>query len=75
VTDTGEGMNAETQEGLFDRFFQGRTSAKRAGLGLGLVIVKELVELHGGWIRANSKGEGQGATFVVCFPLVSGASA
>ncbi len=73
VTDTGEGMNTETQEGLFDRFFQGQTSARRTGLGLGLVIVKELVELHGGWIRATSKGVGQGATFAVFFPLLSGA--
>jgi len=71
VVDTGEGMSAETQEGLFDRFFQGETSSKRSGLGLGLVIVKELVELHGGWIRASSKGAGHGATFKVSLPLLT----
>jgi len=71
VVDTGEGMSAETQEGLFDRFVQGETSGKRAGLGLGLVIVKELVELHGGWIRASSKGAGLGATVKVSLPLLT----
>ena len=49
----------------------GRDAGQRAGLGLGLVIVKELVELHGGWIRASSKGAGHGATFKVSLPLLT----
>ena len=69
VADTGEGIDADTLPNLFDRFFQGQTSAKRVGLGLGLVVVKELVELHGGAVQASSPGAGLGATFTVCLPL------
>jgi CheY-like chemotaxis protein len=56
---------------VFDRFRQEKASRTRAaaGLGLGLSIVKHLVELHGGSVRAISAGEGQGATFTVCLPL------
>jgi signal transduction histidine kinase len=72
VDDTGEGIGADTLPSLFDRFFQGDTSAKRMGLGLGLVIVKELVELHGGSVGAASKGLGCGATFTVRLPLLDG---
>jgi signal transduction histidine kinase len=69
VADTGEGIDAETLPNLFDRFFQGETSAKRVGLGLGLVTVKELVELHGGTVVATSRGHGLGSTFTVSLPL------
>jgi signal transduction histidine kinase len=69
VADTGEGIDADTLPNLFDRLFQGQTLAKRVGLGLGLVVVKELVELHGGAVQASSRGAGLGATFTVCLPL------
>lgn len=71
VTDSGTGIAAEFLPHLFERFSQAETSTTRkfGGLGLGLAIVKQLVELHGGSIRADSPGEGQGATFVIVLPL------
>jgi signal transduction histidine kinase len=56
---------------VFDRFRQADSSTTRrhSGLGIGLSIVKQLVELHGGSVRAESAGEGQGATFIVDLPL------
>jgi CheY-like chemotaxis protein len=71
VADTGVGIKPEFLPHVFDRFRQEKASRTRtaAGLGLGLSIVKHLVELHGGSLRAISAGEGQGATFTVCLPL------
>jgi len=71
VTDTGEGISPDFLPRLFDRFSQEDSSTKRrhGGLGLGLSIVKSLVELHGGQITARSAGLGQGATFTVQLPL------
>jgi signal transduction histidine kinase/ActR/RegA family two-component response regulator len=71
VADTGVGIKPEFLPQVFDRFRQEKGSLTRtaAGLGLGLSIVKHLVELHGGSVRAISAGEGQGATFTVCLPL------
>src|ERR1700736_4027589 len=71
VADTGEGISPDFLPHLFERFSQADASAKRKhrGLGLGLSIVKNLVEMHGGTVRANSRGEGQGATFILQFPL------
>jgi len=71
VSDTGAGIAAAFLPRVFDRFSQQDGSASRAhgGLGLGLAICKQLVELHGGSIRAASRGEGQGATFFVTLPL------
>jgi signal transduction histidine kinase/ActR/RegA family two-component response regulator len=71
VADSGIGVGPEFLPHLFERFRQAETSITRkfGGLGLGLAIVKQLVELHGGNIRAESLGEGQGATFVVALPL------
>ncbi len=71
VTDTGEGMTAEFLPHLFARFRQADAATTRAtgGLGLGLSIVKQLVELHGGTVRAGSEGIGKGSTFTVSLPL------
>ena len=71
VSDNGKGMDVEFLPHVFDRFRQADASTTRqhGGLGLGLSIVKNLVELHGGSVSASSPGEGKGATFVVSIPL------
>ena len=76
VSDTGIGIDAGFLPHVFERFRQADGSAARqqGGLGLGLAIVKELVELHGGSVRAASGGADQGATFVVELPTASVAS-
>ena len=73
VTDTGEGIPSSLLPYVFDRFTQGDASVTRAhgGLGLGLSIVRHLVELHGGHVSATSEGAGKGATFLVTLPLRS----
>jgi len=73
VSDTGEGISAEFLPYIFDRFRQAESTTKRQhiGLGLGLAIVRHLVEAHGGTIHASSKGRGKGATFTVTFPLLA----
>jgi signal transduction histidine kinase len=70
VSDTGQGITAEFLPFVFDRFRQADSSTTRlhGGLGLGLAIVRYLVELHGGTVQAESPGEGQGATFKVQLP-------
>jgi PAS domain S-box-containing protein len=77
VRDTGRGIKADDLPFIFDRFRQAESSSPRraGGLGLGLSLVKNLVELHGGRITAESAGEGKGATFTVNLPVraVSGA--
>jgi PAS domain S-box-containing protein len=71
VTDTGIGINAEFLPRVFERFAQGDSSITRSygGLGMGLAIVKSLVELHGGIVAASSAGEGQGAVFTIRLPI------
>jgi signal transduction histidine kinase/CheY-like chemotaxis protein len=72
VSDTGQGISPKFLPYVFDRFSQADSSSTRAhgGLGLGLGIVRHLVELHGGTVQAFSRGEGQGATFAVRLPLL-----
>jgi PAS domain S-box-containing protein len=72
VSDSGQGIRAEALPYIFERFRQADSSLTRAhgGLGLGLAIVRHLVELQDGTVGADSPGEGQGATFTVMFPLV-----
>lgn len=71
VADTGQGISRAFLPRIFDRFSQqeGSNTRKAGGLGLGLAIVRHLVELHGGTVTAHSDGEGQGATFIVSLPL------
>lgn len=72
VTDTGLGISPDFVPYVFERFRQADSSITRSysGLGLGLAIVRHLVELHGGTVRAESQGEGKGATFIVRLPLM-----
>ena len=71
VRDSGEGIAPELQPHVFDRFRQADSSSTRShsGLGLGLAIVRHLVELHGGTVEVASEGKGKGATFRVRLPL------
>ncbi len=73
VADTGAGIAAEFLPHVFERFRQAdqTTSRRHGGLGLGLSIVRHLVELHGGSVRADSAGEGAGSTFTVTLPVAS----
>jgi len=72
VSDTGQGIRREFLPFAFERFRQADSTSTRAhgGLGLGLAIVRHIVEMHGGTVRAESLGEGQGATFTVVLPLL-----
>jgi PAS domain S-box-containing protein len=71
VSDTGTGIAPEFLPHVFDRFRQAdqRTTRQHGGMGLGLAIVRHLVELHGGTVKAESPGEGQGASFTVLLPV------
>jgi PAS domain S-box-containing protein len=71
VRDTGVGMSAEILPHIFERFRQGESGPRReyGGLGLGLAIVRHLIDMHGGTVRAESEGLGKGASFIVTLPL------
>lgn len=71
VSDTGQGISPDFLPHVFDRFRQAdqKTSRQHGGMGLGLAIVRHLVEMHGGTVSANSDGEGKGATFTVMLPI------
>ncbi|HEX7316974.1 MAG TPA: PAS domain S-box protein [Pyrinomonadaceae bacterium] len=71
VNDTGAGIAPDFLPHVFDRFRQAdqKTTRTHGGMGLGLAIVRHLVELHGGTVRAESEGEGHGATFTVLLPV------
>jgi len=77
VSDTGQGISADFLPYVFDHFRQADSSYTRlhGGLGLGLAIVRHLVELHGGTVEAESAGAGQGATFIIGLPLANPATA
>jgi signal transduction histidine kinase len=71
VADTGQGIKREFLPHVFERFRQqdGSISRRHGGLGLGLAIVRHLVDLHSGTVEAQSEGEGQGARFIIRLPL------
>ena len=73
VADTGRGISAGFLPHVFERFRQADQTASRqqGGLGLGLAIVRQLVELHGGTVQAASEGEGRGATFTIRLPTLT----
>jgi signal transduction histidine kinase len=73
VQDSGIGISREFLPHIFDRFRQADPGTNRVhgGMGLGLSIVRQLVELHGGTVRAESEGEGKGTTFIVSLPFVA----
>jgi signal transduction histidine kinase len=76
VADNGQGIAPGFLPHVFERFRQQDASSTRTtnGLGLGLSIVKQLVELHGGTIQATSDGDGRGSTFIVSLPLSAAAT-
>ena len=77
VADTGRGITPEFLPHVFDRYRQadGHVSRHQGGLGLGLAIVRQLLELHGGTVHAMSEGEGRGATFIIRLPILTAAIA
>lgn len=74
VTDNGEGIDPQFLPHVFEPFRQGVSKTMRSGLGLGLAIVRRLIDLHGGRIDAASQGAGQGAQFTVTLPLTRAAA-
>lgn len=75
ISDTGEGIEPEFLPYVFERFRQAnkQITQQHGGIGLGLAIVRHFVELHGGFVRAESYGKGKGAKFIVTIPLVADA--
>jgi len=73
VHDTGRGISTGVLPHIFEPFYQVTSGKPRTGIGIGLSIVKALVELHHGTIRVESPGEGQGSTFIVTLPCTAGA--
>jgi signal transduction histidine kinase len=73
VSDTGQGLARDVLPFVFDRFRQADSGPTRehSGLGLGLAIVRHIIELHGGSVSASSPGEGQGATFSITLPATA----
>jgi signal transduction histidine kinase len=73
ISDTGIGIEPDLLPHVFEPFRQGDArSAGPGGLGLGLAIVRQIVEMHGGAVEAQSDGPGRGATFIVTLPMIAG---
>jgi signal transduction histidine kinase len=74
IRDSGRGVRADALPHLFEQFHQATVAdrAKHHGLGLGLAIVRHLVDAHGGYVEAHSAGEGKGSEFIVTLPVVEG---
>ena len=70
IRDNGAGISSQLLPHIFDKFRQGEFGRQRGGLGLGLTIVRDLVDMHGGSVHAESGGEGLGTTFTVTLPLI-----
>jgi PAS domain S-box-containing protein len=72
IRDTGRGLDPETLKDVFDLFYQSGRNLDRAdgGLGIGLALVKSLVQMHGGTVEAQSAGRGKGSEFIVCLPCL-----
>lgn len=72
VRDNGRGIDPTSLKSLFDMFYQVNSNLDRSesGLGIGLSLVKSLVEMHGGWVKARSAGLGTGSEFTVCLPCL-----
>ena len=76
VEDTGDGIDPGLLDHLFELFRQGEVSGqRRSGLGIGLALVKSVIDLHGGRVRAESAGPGEGSRFTVELPLIAGPEA
>jgi signal transduction histidine kinase len=75
VRDTGEGIDLRRLPELFEPFYQGDTRAMRKGLGIGLALVKELVDRHSGTLTVQSEGPGRGSTFIVGLPVLAATEA
>jgi signal transduction histidine kinase/two-component SAPR family response regulator len=73
VRDNGRGLDAEAMKNSFDLFYQADRNLDRAegGLGIGLSLVKSLVQMHGGTVEARSAGRGKGSEFIVCLPCLA----
>ncbi len=69
VSDSGSGISPELLSQVFNRFSQAEGASRKGGLGLGLSIVRHIVELHGGRVEARSEGKGRGSTFIVELPM------
>jgi signal transduction histidine kinase len=76
IADTGQGIAGDDLEHIFEMFYQAAAASgqDKGGLGLGLMLVRQLVELHGGTVAASSAGSGHGSRFVIELPIVEGAS-
>ena len=75
VSDNGIGMSRDLLQRIFDMFSQGERNMDSGGLGIGLTLVKSLVELHGGSVQAHSEGINRGSVFIVRLPLMAQAPA
>jgi CheY-like chemotaxis protein len=71
VRDDGIGIAPDRLQGVFEMFAQGPDAHRHDGLGIGLALVRQLVQLHGGTVRAESEGLGRGSQFTVCLPLAA----